>query len=656
MAVALAGALVVLLGWFQIGNLDLGYHIAYGRHFLETGEIVGFEPDPFLYASTREAFVNANWGSQAILAIVEGAAGATGLFALRLGLIGVLFASIGHVAFRQTARPWAVAMAWILAGLAGYERFSLRPELFSYAILSVQLVVLVGGVNAWWRVAALVGLQLLLVNLHSYFLLGVALTLCWAVEAIGRGLLRGWSASLYDRNTTANAKFILVALGLQIIACCCHPWHVHAAIFPFQTVRYLAQTDAMGGAGAAEGTGSWSNISEFQSPFSFWGEPINRFTIDAFVLVLVVAILGVAAALRRGRWAYVLAIAGFFIVATQMRRNIAPFAFVATPLAVIAIANAFRRDAAAPGVGRSRFRWARPATGIALIVVSLSLLYVVGTGRWYYWERRITRQRGAGYSVVTFPQDALAWINRQEHLTPELYVDYFASSNALLWLPDRFKLFVDTNTFAYADTTLSEAFKLGLGETPHQRFFDCEKVNVVMLHCGPDTQLLVRNLTRDDMDWALVYFDKSVVIFVRRGVWAHADVVLANPVGPTTLDAEAWIASARGSACERALQMGTMANVPISLGWWRQGAALCEAAVALAPDYHEAWLQWGTCRGNLGNAAARDGDLRLAIDEWEAAVACFRRVLELDAGNASAEAFLKRTQEQLEMARKMERG
>ncbi|MCA9255980.1 MAG: hypothetical protein KDA33_10100, partial [Phycisphaerales bacterium] len=289
MAVALAGALVCTLAWFRIGNLDLGYHIAYGRHFLETGRIVGAEADPFLYAESREPFVNANWGSQVVFALVERAGGVTGLFALRCSLIATIFAAIEHIAFRQTWEPIAVAVAWLLASMAGYERFSLRPELISYAILCIQLVILVGGVRNVWRVAALVALQLLLVNAHSYFLLGVALTFCWCAEGLARWGLRRWASSLYDTTASGDLRWILIALCLQVCACFCHPWHVQAAMFPFRTVGYLAASNAMGGGGAVDGAGSWSNISEFQSPFSFFDESINRFTIYAFVVTLVVA-------------------------------------------------------------------------------------------------------------------------------------------------------------------------------------------------------------------------------------------------------------------------------------------------------------------------------------------------------------------------------
>ena len=49
-AVVMVGALVFALGWFKVASLDVGYHVAYGGQFLDTGQIVG--RDPFLLPET----------------------------------------------------------------------------------------------------------------------------------------------------------------------------------------------------------------------------------------------------------------------------------------------------------------------------------------------------------------------------------------------------------------------------------------------------------------------------------------------------------------------------------------------------------------------------------------------------------------------------
>ena len=83
-------------------------------------------------------------------------------------------------------KPWlAVAAAWMFAAVAAYERFSMRPELFSYALMSLQLLVLTRGVRSWRSVLALAMLQVVWVNVHSYFVVGLLLTTAWLTAAVG---------------------------------------------------------------------------------------------------------------------------------------------------------------------------------------------------------------------------------------------------------------------------------------------------------------------------------------------------------------------------------------------------------------------------------------------------------------------------------------
>ncbi len=652
---AVVGCLVLALCWFKVGNLDTGYHVAYGRHFLATGEIV--QRDPFLYPETAVSFVNANWGSQVIMAAAESAAGAGGLIALRIGLIAIIFTGIAlvlrhlcgvasplpSIVNRQSSIcPW-IAWAWLLAGLAAYERFSMRPELFSYAAMSVMLVLLVRGLRSWRGVAALAGLQLVWVNLHSYFLVGILLTVAWLVGEVVGGLPRRRGRTGHDQ-VKRRIVLLAAALAVQCVACLVNPWNGRGAVFPLTTLEFLHGADVMGGVAGGPSGSAWSEISEFQSPFSFYGEPINARTIHAYSVLMGVTLTGLIAMLWRRQVGPILVVVAFFAMSIQMRRNIAQFALVASPLSVAALVVFFRRFAPGRGFGR----WVRTAALAATIVVSGWWIVGIVNGRFYYQERRITREFGTGYSDRTFPRQAVAWLADQSDLRPRLFVDYFSSSNTLQWLPERFKLFVDTNTFAYSDETLNTAFKLGLGNVDHNRFFSGHDVNVVLLHCGPDTQVLVGRLVEDSGEWAMVYFDRHTVVFVRR-IPAHVPVILANELTEQDLDPAAWIASTTGPARAKALGLMTAANVPTSLKWFRPASVLLAEAVRLAPDYSEAWHNLGVCHGNLGNAAARSGRYAAAQRHWNEALACFQNVLALSPDHGEATNYLADTQKRLRL-------
>ncbi len=327
-----AGCLVVALGWFGLASLDTGYHLAYGGHFLDTGEIVGL--DPFLYPENAKPFVNANWGSQVVMALVDRVAGSAGLIALRLGLIAIIFGAIAVVVRRLVDSRFAIATAWMLAALAAYERFSLRPELFSDALLAVQLAVLVRGVRSWRSVAVLVAIQAVWVNMHGYFLVGLVLTGCWLGQALSRWLRsrRGEPATCLRCHRAL--KLMALALVLQSAACLVNPRHVHGAIFPVKTLAFLSDADVMGGVAGDTSKSAWSEISEFQSPFGFLGEPVCRRTIHAYIALLGISVVGVVLLLAHRPQADATTVLLLFRMSLQMRRNIAQFATVAAPRAV----------------------------------------------------------------------------------------------------------------------------------------------------------------------------------------------------------------------------------------------------------------------------------------------------------------------------------
>jgi tetratricopeptide (TPR) repeat protein len=635
-----AGLFVIALSWTKLGSIDLGYHLAYGRHFLATGQIV--EVDPFLYPENAKRFINANWGSQIIMALVEQAAGAAGLFALCLGLIVAIFAAMAWIVWGQTKSALAVAVAWLLAALAGYERFSLRPELFSYACMMLILVVLVRGIQSWRGVAAIAMVQLAWVNLHSYFLVGVLITGCWLVGDAARWLSSKKRRTDAVGDVRRQGRWLIVALAVQVAMCFANPWLHRGAIFPIATLEYLRRGQVMGGGEGWSGESAWSIISEFKSPFSFLDEPSSARTIHAYLLLLPVAVVGAVALAAQGRLGAACAVLLLVVMSTQMRRNIAQLALVASPLAAMAFSTGAAKLGQWPAGRRLR-------DVFAIVVIGLLLWWTYGivAGRFYYDERRLTRQLGTGYSGRVFPIDAVQWLAAQSSLQPNLYVNYFASSSTLPWLPERFKLFADTNTFAYEEQVLATAHRLGMGEIDPAPIFEEHRVNVVLLLCGPDTQMLIRRLAVDG-NWALVYFDRHAVVFARR-MAEHAGLIASSQRSERDLDAGAWIASIGESGSQRALELGLAAGVPLSLGWHGAAIELAKEAVRIAPDYYEGWQYLGVSHGNRGNLAGREGRYGDSQREYTEALMCFNRVLALKPDHTEARIHRDRTLQVLEL-------
>lgn len=619
------------MSWFKLSDVDAGYHIAYGRHFLATGKIV--ESDPFLLEKNRTTFVNANWGSQVIMAWLDDHFGVTGLTLLRSLLLLTIFVAIAFIA-RSVCKSWhAVAWAWLLAAMAGYERFSMRPELFSYAILTVQVAIVLCCRRSRASAITLILLQLLWVNLHSYFLVGIIV-----VTALQLGLLLAewWDGSSVEFRS--KLRFFELVLAGQVLVCLANPWLWRGATFPIDTLLCLKQSTVLGAADAPKN--AWSEISEFRSPYSFAGEPINYRTVYAYYAVLAVAACGVVLLTYKRRLGEAFVVILLGVMSFQMRRNIAQFAFIASPLSIAAMVLF------ASGAMRSLSALARVVSTAAVCLSSVYCITGITSGYFYFVERRVNREWGSGFSDSTYLHSAVQWIAAHSELQPNLFVDYFASSNTLLWLPERFKLFVDTNTFAYPEPVLRIAFDVGLARVSHEKFFDEQGINVALLHAGPDTQLLIRRLVDDYTNWALVYVDPWSVIFVRR-IPQHVQLILANSPTENSVSVDDWVKTVSGGKYQQAQTICLMANVPISLGWTKKALVILDQALRRTDDYPQAWYLAALAHANLGKAAGRNHNFAELKIQYKAAHDFAARALTLDPNNAEAARILSDMKEQL---------
>ena len=617
-SVIAAGLMVVSLWWFKITSTDTGYHLAYGRYFLETGRIVTL--DPYLEPSIARPFINANWGSQIVFAIVERAGGAVGLTVLRWMLLSIIFASIA-VIVRRVAPDWHwLGWAWMLAALGAYERFTLRPELFSYAIMSILLLVLFIGVKTWRSVTAIGILQIAWVNLHSYFLIGLMMT----GSMLAGAMLRTWAAprgSALRIAQVRGAKMLGAAVFVQLLACFVNPWHVHGAVFPFRTLRYLQEQKVIGAGIDTSGGGPWSQVGEFQPPFRYLFASINYHTMEAYYILVLISLAAIVALFVRRRQGEGIVVAVFLAMSLQMRRNIGQFAMVGAPLSIVGLAASV-----APVWSRHRaYGWLRRGLVLATTLAALAWTWQIVEGRFYHGERRFNREPGIGYSARVNLISGAQWLSVQSDVQPRLFVDFYSASNVLPWLDRRFKLLINSNTFAYEDQWMTQIIALCSGQSRHHDFFRRHGVNAALLHVGPQTEPLVRALHADP-EWALVYVDPHAIVFLRR-IAGHEAIIKTHHPTAHDLDFGTWLASENGFPHHRAMSIATMGAVPLTLGWYEPAAALFEEALRWAPDSPDAWNNLGLCHWHLAKAALQDhrGDsvdvqLREAVRSFEQAL------------------------------------
>lgn len=670
---ALAAALLfaVLLGVRPLSSPDIGYHLSYGLEFLRTGKLVDSndyiylgsesarahaEPGPGCWydADGRYRFPNANWLTQVVMAGLYQVGGFGALNALQVLLTAGAFAAAVVAMRRLGLGRRTIAIGVMLIAMASYERLVLRPEMFSFLLLAVQLAILgrkgdfprfrrgeklnvpfsdaAAPLLGWRTIVAVLVVQLLMANLHSYFLLALAPTGALLADALLRILWAKGGKRPVPLLPATQAKRLAVLLGLQAAVCFINPWTWRNVLLPFQTLRFLREHN-VGQEMSAMGH-PWQMIGEFWKPLggAFDG---TRVTYCHYAL-LCLAGAGILAAVLRRKWAYAFLTGAMALVSLSMRRNIAPASIVLTPVAMASIADFLRP--LAPRLAAARWRVVRVGAPLGIVALCLAGIFSVVTQRFYFSERTQARF-GWGISKTQIPTGAAQFVRDNLPGVRRIWTDFHSCSNVRFLLGCEVPLL--TNTWAYPPDALGAYQRMsldptGLAQELERRRIDTAAVRVDdgLAMRGDDRtgkRLSEKSVARELANaWTPVYFDGMYAVFVNpRGRYADVAAGLALPRNPP------------GLTEQLAARIEAMDSVPAS-GWHAAGVSLHilgwnEAAIdafqrALRFDdrYFRTWDWLGSSLGNRAMAlsAATQPDFLGAKADLKRAIECFENALD----------------------------
>lgn len=607
-SVALAGALAVR----PVSTYDVGYHLAYGEHFLKTRHIV--QTNRFVYTQLDEnilsdpaqigpgcryepatntyRFVNANWLSQVVMAGAYRAGGFVALGVLRLALVLAILAVV-MACMRRHGVGWAwIAPAVLLIALTSYERLDIRPELFGYLVLIGQWALLMGRRFDRQRALGVIALQLLAVNLHSYFLLGVALSAAMLADALLRWL---WARTVTGADTgevVGPLRWLAVAAGGAALACLGNPWFARGAIFPVQTILYLWKHRILG-----------APVSLASHPWAFIGELVpalggglrGLWATSAYLLVLALAAPAVIVALPRRRWGWALVLMGLGAVSFQTRRNIALGAFFLVPIsaALLAEGSAWLREAARarrPSARLARLRrFGRPALAAVCLgssVAGIWLTVSVVTNRFYFSERRSWRF-GLGATKFMVPVDAAEWINRHRP-AGKVWCDFANSSNLMFLTRPRRRVPILTNTWAFPPYVMEQVTQVAAGLRPLGPWVRRYGIGTVVLRYTQIVPPLIATLCRDP-GWAVVHVGVRTVVFV-RAEGPNAALAAEHRITQENLDMGDFIDRIAAADPIPATALHSTAVLLNNMGWPRPAEACWRRAIEIDPRYPEVLL------------------------------------------------------------------
>ncbi len=335
LAIALPGLAALVA---TLPTVDLAYQLRAGAEILSGAGIPSV--DTWTFTAAGQPWLDQQWGAQAILAAVYGAAGWTGLAILRAAVVALAFGLI-LVAIRRRVpgiNPRVAAWLALAAFIVTAPALALRPQLFGMACFALTLALLAGRRQRPREAWLVPVVAIAWANVHGSFILAPALVgLAW-LEDVGEGSARA-------RHTFA----VGLATGVATLA----------TPFGLDAWRYAA--------GIAVNREVTARISEWQPP-----TPTDVPGILFWASVVLVAVAVAAMARRRGRiaWPAIASLVAFAALGAVAARGTAWWPGVAAVTLAGIAAPMWTRVSGRPGRG-SRLN---ALVGAALVVAGVAVL------------------------------------------------------------------------------------------------------------------------------------------------------------------------------------------------------------------------------------------------------------------------------------------
>ena len=633
-AVALLAA-VFGLAYHDIDSTDICTHLAAGEDILSHGRVP--QLDPFDHSDTPRPWINAQWLTDVVLALLMRLGGTSFLVLWSCFLVSVAVALPVGLSFRRVGASTSLLVGALLTLLIANERFLVRPELVSllavvilHAVLSHQPRLRRGSI------ALLFVGQVVWTNAHPAFLLGPLLVALHLLSA----LIDRWR---HVQGASAKIRGSAMALAALLIATMINPWGIQLPLHTIASVVALSHADLRQG------------IVEWQPPFA--GPVASDLTLLAFLAALTWSI-GALWAARRHASAYEFVV---FVLMTalalQARRHLALYAVLVPPW--IAMQTALSRHVSAQHAGRWRLAL-HVLSLLAIVTLHVSLSVDVWRGRFY--ERfGPPRQRGAAFSLLDHPNAAIAMFQSVGRPLP-LFNNVAAGSH-LLWADaGRTTPYIDGRLLA-ADTFREYRSLLG---SP-ARFTQAAQSHgwrAVLLSLQPHAPVALFRALYEQPQWHLLAFDASGALFVRDD---HATVLAADGVLPIDLNRPLpaptmpaprqdgfWQRCDPGPLAARGallLQLGFADAARSDLAGalqhcssrWEVGLLLSTALLDLGRTADALPLVERALREDAGRAEAWTnlGRIHASTGNWSQARACWQHALEVIPADPAAARYLQ---------------
>jgi hypothetical protein len=474
---------------FNLTVGDVGRHLKNGQLFIETGLIPKINLYSYVYPDYP--FINHHWGSGVVFYVIQRLSGFEGLSLAFIIISMVTFLIFINMATEYSSFAIAAPIAVVVLPIL-ITRTEVRPELFSYLFCGLFLQVLwgykYGKLGLRWLFCLPI-LEILWVNLHIYFFIGIFLIAVYFFESL--------VLLLFSRNQPKpleQVKGMGIILFLTVAATCLNPSGVSGATYPFFILNEY-------GVPVIE---NYSVGAILRAGYNFL--PLIYFITILGLLSLswLYAVIKSRPSLSLGNF---LLSVFFFAIAWSAIRNFAFFAYFALPLAAVNLNNLLGKEGKS-GLSPSIFKVSAMMVGIAFLLILIKPAYFVSSNR---------GRVGIGLEKAN---EAAAEFLLREKLQGPIFNNFDVAGYLVYYLYPPERVFVDNRPEAYpVDFFTDVYFPMQSDEAKWAAISQQYGFNVIVFNYRERSvrgeQFIIRRVL--DPLWAPIYFDKDILILARRG-------------------------------------------------------------------------------------------------------------------------------------------
>lgn len=469
---------------------DMARHIKNGELVLQ-GNFDVLYKNVYSYTEPDHPFINHHWLSGVVFYLLHQVVGWSGLVVFKVIVLLSAFTLIFLTALRK-ADFWLVALLSPLAILVLIERSTLRPEIFSYLFIAIFLYLLIDLEKhpERKRIFLLIPLQLLWVNMHVFWSIGIMLALGFLFEKIVLNY-----KDLKNNPLVRKLAFLLVVLVLISFV---NPNGIQGVLYHYPRDFPLGISENL-------------SLSQFKRTLAP-GDDITILLITP--LVFLMALSFVFSFLRRQKPIfYFLAGTATALLSFVILRGVAFFGLLFLPVVSANFNEAFIRakEFLVVKAGTMKNNAGNILTS-ALIIVLFFLIFLGS-------QKKILPFTKTGIGLSPRSNDAALFF-KEQHLRGPIFNDPDVGSYLIYHLYPQEKVFVD-NRFGDAYSASFFATTYGPMLTDENRWQEelaRHNFNAIFFYLydnGPENREFLYERIRDPA-WAFVYADTYAVIFLRN--------------------------------------------------------------------------------------------------------------------------------------------